>query len=258
MDLAAKVEELIKLTTSLKQELDELKGKDVVHTSLDELEKEMGALKNDVNELRYVLMKQNAKILALIHQLPKIKKPLNRFKCSPPKEIRKGQIDYSNLFPVATLADLENLEATLDDSNIPDIVEVLETILLPKGIISNIGQVFSIEVMMECNLEGIHGKTRLQKYKKFMNVLFQAVYVDGYGLKSFLNDIRRGLKLAKSREFRRRGLHTAKSKRTQHELMGSDDEYGYESNNFDENDCQDETSQTDSIIKFENYEFTTT
>lgn len=51
MDLAAKVEELIKLTTSLKQELNELRGKDL-NTRLQELEKEMAELKNEINELK--------------------------------------------------------------------------------------------------------------------------------------------------------------------------------------------------------------
>lgn len=51
MDLNEKVEQLVQITTALKNEVNELKGNDL-HTKLDELQWEKEALKNDIIDLR--------------------------------------------------------------------------------------------------------------------------------------------------------------------------------------------------------------
>lgn len=51
MDINEKVEELMKITAALKNEVNELKGKDL-NTRLDELELEKEALKDDITDLR--------------------------------------------------------------------------------------------------------------------------------------------------------------------------------------------------------------
>lgn len=51
MDLNATVEQLVKITAALKNEVNELKGKDL-NTRLDELEEEKEALKDDIIDLR--------------------------------------------------------------------------------------------------------------------------------------------------------------------------------------------------------------
>uniref|UniRef100_A0A1I8PEB0 DUF4806 domain-containing protein n=1 Tax=Stomoxys calcitrans TaxID=35570 RepID=A0A1I8PEB0_STOCA len=251
MDLATKVEELIKLTTSLKQELEELRGKDGVNANLDELEKEMAGLKSEINELKYCLMKQNAKILALIHQLPRMRRKtvLGDVDANCPTEVQKKIQDYSKKFPIATIADLEEFEQSMNDNNTTEIVLILERLLFHKGVVRNIGSVLSTQVIMACNLDGMHGKQRLLKYTKFVDALFQAVYVEGYGLKSFHNDLRRGLKIVKNRVFKKRSeRNTMKPRRNQ--LMDSDDEY--DSNHCDEYEVdEDDSNQTESTIKIE-------
>lgn len=51
MDINEKVEQLVKITAALKNEVNQLKGKDL-NTRLDELELEKEALKDDITDLR--------------------------------------------------------------------------------------------------------------------------------------------------------------------------------------------------------------
>lgn len=51
MDITAKVEELVKITTSLKNDVKDLKVKDA-NERLDELEQEREALRQDIIDLR--------------------------------------------------------------------------------------------------------------------------------------------------------------------------------------------------------------
>ncbi|XP_073846724.1 uncharacterized protein [Musca autumnalis] len=245
MDLAAKVEELIKLTTSLKKEISDMKGNDV-NVKVDELEKEMGDLKNEINELKYGLMKQNAKILAIIHELSETKKMqfleniANRSETATdtsssaprPDIIQRNVINFSKYFPIETFKDLDKLESLLSNgSNNQEVLLILQRLLLPNGVAKNLKYVLSANIIGQSNLEGIHGKIRLLKYKRFIDTLFQAVYKDGYNLKAFLDDMRTGMRLVKNRNSKLKARRLLEESQTE--------KHNDDSNNHDNDDNYD-------------------
>ncbi|XP_037809948.1 uncharacterized protein LOC119602475 [Lucilia sericata] len=199
MDLNEKVEELVRITAALKNEVNELKGKDV-YMHLDELEEEKEALKHDILDLKNSLMQQNEKILSLIRkQNDKLVETIEADKLAPQLVFSKKISQYSKLFPIKTLEELDALEALINDNNVNELIAVVHQLLAPRGIIKNLVSVMSMECIVECNLDGLHNKRRLLNSPKFMDLLFQAANFDGYNQKMFLEQVRRGLKMAKNR-----------------------------------------------------------
>lgn len=142
MDLNAKVEELVKITNALKKEVNELKGKDT-NTRLDELEQEKEALKEDILDLRRkfslvtklsqlnynisyfkdTLMKQNEKILSLLRQQNvKLVETIETDKLAPQLVFSRKISQYSKLFPIKTLKELDELEELITDNNVNELV----------------------------------------------------------------------------------------------------------------------------------------
>lgn len=79
-------------------------------------------------------MKQNANILAMIHRLPKLqeiqemREKVNDTKlmsANPRVVIQHNISNYSKIFPLASLADLEQLEQSLDEINTQEIVSII-------------------------------------------------------------------------------------------------------------------------------------
>ncbi|XP_058981526.1 uncharacterized protein LOC131803823 [Musca domestica] len=263
VDLAAKVEELIKLTNSLKQEISVLKGNDV-NVKVDELEKEMADLKNEINELKYGLMKQNAKILAIIHELSESKKiqvmgnlailrDTTKTK-SCEEAIHKKVVNFSKMFPLGTLDDLDKLEKLLSigKNNEDEVVLILQRLLLPKGVAKNLKFVLSDNIIVQSNLEGIHGKKRLLNYQRFIDAVYQAVYKNGYSINTFLSDFRRGLRCVKNRNSKIRCRRVKKrSSKYDEDSNNADDDYGDEDVDEFMDDEEQSNSQLESIIKTE-------
>ncbi|KAM7345542.1 uncharacterized protein ACRADG_011801 [Cochliomyia hominivorax] len=199
MDLNAKVDELVRITAALKQEVSELRSKDT-NTRLDELEQEKEALKDDILDLRLSLMQQNEKILSLLRQQnDKLVETIEADKLAPQLVFTRKISQYSKLFPIKSLKELDELEELINDNNVNELTAVVQQLLAPHGVTKNISAVMSVDCIMECNVDGHHNKRRLQNSPKFMDLLFQASYYDGYSQKSFLEHVRRGFKMVKNR-----------------------------------------------------------
>ncbi|XP_065368439.1 uncharacterized protein LOC135960942 [Calliphora vicina] len=199
MDLNATVEQLVKITSALKNEVNELKGNDL-NCRLDELEEEKEALKDDIIDLRHSLMQQNEKILSLIRkQNDKLVETIEADKLAPQLVFSRKISGYSQLFPIKSLKELDELEQLINDNNVNELVAVVHQLLEPHGIIKNIVSILSIGCIMECNVDGHHNKRRLLNSQKFMDLLYQAAHYDGYSHKMFLEQVRRGFKMVKNR-----------------------------------------------------------
>ncbi|KAI8128653.1 hypothetical protein FF38_12073 [Lucilia cuprina] len=199
MNLNEKVEELAKITAALKNEINELKGKDV-NMRLDELEAEQEDLKNDILDLRHSLMQQNELILSFIRQHnDKLMETIEADKLTTQLVFTRKISQYSKIFPIKSLKELDALDALINDNNVNELIAVVHQLLAPHGIVKNIETVMSVECIMECNVDGHHNKRRLLNSKKFMDLLFQAAYYDGYSHKMFLEHVRRGFKMVKNR-----------------------------------------------------------
>ncbi|KAI8128655.1 hypothetical protein FF38_12074 [Lucilia cuprina] len=210
MNINEKVEQLAKITAALTNEVNELKGNDV-NSRLDELEWEKEALKNDINDLRYSLMQQNKKILSLIRaHNDKLLESIESDKLAPHITFTKKISEQVKRFPIKSIKELDALEKYINRKNLNELVAVVQQLLTPQGIVKNIDAVLSTDCIVSCNVDGHHYKRRLLNYTKFMDLLFQAAYYDGYSQKVFLDDVRRGLKMAKNRHnknvFRNRQL----------------------------------------------------
>ncbi|XP_065368670.1 uncharacterized protein LOC135961107 [Calliphora vicina] len=199
MDLNEKVEQLVQITTALKNEVNELKGNDL-NTKLDELQWEKEALKNDIIDLRHSLMQQNAKILSLVrNQNDKLVESIESDKLVPHIMFSKKISEHVKKFPIKSIKDLDALEKSINDSNLNELVAAVQQLLTPHGIVKNMIAVMSTECIVSCNVDGHHYKRRLLNYTKFMDLLFRAAYYDGYSQKTFLDEVRRGLKMVKNR-----------------------------------------------------------
>ncbi|XP_037809949.1 uncharacterized protein LOC119602476 [Lucilia sericata] len=222
MDINEKVEELVKITAALKNEVNELKGKDV-NIRLDELEAEQEALKNDILDLRHSLMQQNELILSFIRQQnDKLMETIEADKLAPQLVFTRKISQYSKLFPIKSLKELDALDALINDNNVNELIAVVHQLLAPHGIVKNIVTVMSVECIMECNVDGHHNKRRLLNSKKFMDLLFQAAYYDGYSHKMFLEHVRRGFKMVKNRHNKNLCRHRQMERQRREQLSVND------------------------------------
>lgn len=52
-------------------------------------------------------------------------------------------------------------------------VLILQRLLLPKGVAKNLKFVLSDNIIVQSNLEGIHGKKRLLNYQRFIDAVYR-------------------------------------------------------------------------------------
>lgn len=151
-------------------------------------------LNYNISDFKDTLMKQNEKILSLLRQQNvKLVETIETDKLAPQLVFSRKISQYSKLFPIKSLKELDELEELITDNNVNELVSyelikqmktisntifqlkiaVVHQLLGPHGIIKSIVAIMSEDCIMECNLDGIHNKRRLLNSPKFMDLIFR-------------------------------------------------------------------------------------
>ncbi|KAI8128656.1 hypothetical protein CVS40_1902 [Lucilia cuprina] len=107
---------------------------------------------------------------------------------------------FARRFPLDSIEDLKKFELEIDEDNKENIINIIQSLLSPQGIMKNVINILSDKIIMESNVDGHHNKTRLLNFPKTIDVLFLASRKDdNYSSKMFLDDLRRSLRVVKNR-----------------------------------------------------------
>ncbi|XP_073845932.1 uncharacterized protein isoform X3 [Musca autumnalis] len=131
---------------------------------------------------------------------------------------------FSNSFPIKSIEEFTCLENSIDSGNEKEYIASVRSICGSRGIRKSVADLVVPEVLNKFNIDGTHNKMRLLNFPKLMAIFFAGSYVDGNTNKSFKEQLRHGLKLAKNKISKDK----IKSKKTDNEAEAETEK---------ENDC---------------------
>ncbi|XP_073833969.1 uncharacterized protein isoform X1 [Musca autumnalis] len=106
---------------------------------------------------------------------------------------------FSKKFPIKNVDQFNSMEKSIDESNEKEYIASVRSICGNKGIRKTISEFIEPELLCQFNLDGSHNKLRLLNFPKIMGILFAGTYVEGCTDKTFKEEIRVGMRLAKNR-----------------------------------------------------------
>ncbi|XP_037809808.1 uncharacterized protein LOC119602385, partial [Lucilia sericata] len=77
---------------------------------------------------------------------------------------------------------------------------VISALLNPAGVVKHLKYILSTEVVLEYNIDGVHGKRSLKDLDKFYDVLLESIY--NTNLEPAEIQLRKALQLQKKRHFK--------------------------------------------------------
>ncbi|XP_067628615.1 uncharacterized protein [Eurosta solidaginis] len=133
---------------------------------------------------------------ALVKELAEQKVVIDRF-----MHTDTAEVTVSHDFPIETEEDLANLNKTINNSNRDDYIKTMNIILQPEGILKSMKCILADQLIMDFNVEGVHGKKSLKQYGNFYRALLRAIPISETSVPAE-NQLRDAIKLQKNRVFR--------------------------------------------------------
>ncbi|XP_075166165.1 uncharacterized protein LOC142238411 [Haematobia irritans] len=173
-----------------------------VNERIDNLKEEASELRKEVRDLKETLQQQNDLIINLL----KRQNNLLLADTTPSQSARHSSLqgrsssEFVRRFPIPSIEALEKYESELNDDNMQQNIHIMENLLYPQGLLKNIVNILTDDVIMESNVDGLHNKKRLMNYPKFIDVMYNACNNKAdYSKKEFLNELRCAIKKSKNR-----------------------------------------------------------
>ncbi|KAM7342327.1 uncharacterized protein ACRADG_009792 [Cochliomyia hominivorax] len=171
-----------------------------VNERIEKLKQETNDLRKEVKDLKETIMQQNELIIRILSQQSGMLDEAIQTEKSKEIHGKKSNALSSRRFPLEDLEDLKKFELEINEDNRMHIINIVESLLSPQGLMKNIVNVLTDNLIMESNVDGHHNKTRLLNFPKTIDVLFMASREkDDYTDKMFLEDLRRSLRMVKNR-----------------------------------------------------------
>ncbi|XP_067628614.1 uncharacterized protein [Eurosta solidaginis] len=157
-------------------------------------------LAQQFDELKRTFQRENAtlrgQVNALVKELAEQKVVIDRF-----MHTDTAEVTVSHDFPIETEEDLANLNKTINNSNRDDYIKTMNIILQPEGILKSMKCILADQLIMDFNVEGVHGKKSLKQYGNFYRALLRAIPISETSVPAE-NQLRDAIKLQKNRVFR--------------------------------------------------------
>ncbi|XP_037809955.1 uncharacterized protein LOC119602483 [Lucilia sericata] len=172
-----------------------------VNERIEKLKRNTQDLRKEVKDLKETILKQNEFIISLLSkQTGMLEENIETERNLSQLHYGKKVSQFAKRFPLESIDDLKKFELEIDEENKGNIINTIQSLLSPQGIMKNVVNILSDNIIMESNMDGHHNKTRLLNFPKTMDVLFLASRKDdNYSSKMFLDDLRRSLRVVKNR-----------------------------------------------------------
>ncbi|XP_073845816.1 uncharacterized protein [Musca autumnalis] len=170
---------------------------------IGKIKDETASLRKEVKELKERLEQQNELIINLLMKQNALLEQASKTSTAAPNVYDviygKNGTELLRRFPLKNLEALAKYEEELNDENMQNNINIITNLLVPRGLVKNLRNVLSDEVIVAVNVDGLHQKKRLLDFRKFIDVLYAACNKENYPRTVFLNDLRRALKNTKNR-----------------------------------------------------------
>ncbi|XP_023293751.2 uncharacterized protein LOC111676964 [Lucilia cuprina] len=172
-----------------------------VNERIEKLNRRTQDLRKEVKDLKETLMQQNNYIISLLtKQSGMLEENIEIERNFSQVHYGKKISHFARRFPLDSIEDLKKFELEIDEDNKENIINIIQSLLSPQGIMKNVINILSDKIIMQSNVDGHHNKTRLLNFPKTIDVLFLANRKDdNYSSKMFLDDLRRSLRVVKNR-----------------------------------------------------------
>ncbi|XP_075145596.1 uncharacterized protein LOC142220382 [Haematobia irritans] len=118
------------------------------------------------------------------------------------KHLKYEPIELRSEFPIHTEEMLLVLNESINASNNVDYVNTIHSILHPAGVGKNLKFILGINLIMEYNIDGVHGKKSLKRLENFYKVLLAAIPNPPNNNAPAEDQLRKAIQLVKKRTFR--------------------------------------------------------
>ncbi|XP_067619990.1 uncharacterized protein [Eurosta solidaginis] len=161
-------------------------------------------LREEIQELRGVVETQNKIIMqTLAEHIILLKQIIYQDSISD---------DMLKSFPLKSLDELKEIDEKICQDNKAVYIKALKTLLKGK-LTKKIDNVFSTEVIIAINIDGIHGKQGLKEYRQFFDTLLAAI-----DSPDPTTELRRAFAVTKKRYFHKVSIRKAAEKKRNTEL----------------------------------------
>ncbi|KAI8115469.1 hypothetical protein CVS40_12337 [Lucilia cuprina] len=119
----------------------------------------------------------------------------------------KIEANIRKIFPIQTTNELEDCNAKINDTNRAAYTRCI-SFLLKGQLHKSLTEIFSVNLIVASNIDGIHGKVALKSFKRLYDILMDSIRANGE--ENPEKEIRHAFKLVKKRHFQAMCLNKKK------------------------------------------------
>ncbi|XP_037947934.1 uncharacterized protein LOC119679569 [Teleopsis dalmanni] len=165
-------------------------------------EERIANLENQIANLKEIVVRQNE---IIVRELADIKALVNRDQDSKP---------FLEIFPILNKKALNDFEKNIGSYDEATLISNVQKIISKGGFAKNLHSILGKEIITNYNYDGIQTKEAFKVYTHINNIFYKAVGSEVLTKENYINEIKKGFKVAKNRYYR----ETFFSKKTKKKL----------------------------------------